>query len=223
MEDVELQNIWKAYDRKIEEARVLNLQSWALNLKCFETIQTQKAVSKLNKLATFKKFLVALGILYVLPLGLLVYAVGFKNLYFSVSISMITLITVIAIIVYIKHIFIIKQINYSESIADAQQKISRLQSSTISVARILFLQLPFHCTWMWSSNWIIYSSWKFWLILFPVFLSFTLLAIWLYRNISFKNADKKWFKLLFGTTEWTSLIKAKKFLTEIDSFKQELI
>ncbi|HEX9511485.1 MAG TPA: hypothetical protein VF939_13445 [Puia sp.] len=223
MEDQELKNIWAAYDKKLEEARVLNLQSWALNLKCFEELQTQKAKSKLASLANFKWIVVLLAISYVLFLAVLVYFVRWRNIYFTVSISMIALITVIAIIVYIKHIVIIRQITYSDNITDTQKKLSDLQSSTIDIVRISWLQLPFWSTWFWSTKWIFHTGMNFWLIAFPITLILTGLAIWLYRNISLKNMDRKWFKILFGSTEWTSIRKAMEFMKEIDAFKQDLV
>jgi hypothetical protein len=222
MTDAELKNIWKEYDRKLEEAKILNLQSWALNLRSFEMIQTEKAKSKLNALARFKARVVVLGIVYILFLGLLVFGTHFQNIYFSTSIGMILLINIIAIVIYIRHIVLIRQINYSDSITTAQKKISQLQVSTINIGRVLWAQLPFHTTWFWSSGMINYSTLKTWLIPIPITILFLLVAIWLWRNISLKNAEKKWFKILFGSTEWTSLIKAKDFLNEIEDFKREL-
>ena len=223
MEDIELKNIWQSYDRKIDEARVLNLQSWALNLSCFETIQTQKAKSKLDSLATFKIWAVALGILWVLFLGVLVYGNRFENLYFSISVSFIMLFSIIAVVVYIKHIIIIKQINYAENITDTQKKLAQLQVSTIKYTGILWLQMPFHTTWFWHSKWILFSSVKFWLIPFPITLLFTVLAIYLYRNINLENMHKKWVRtLMMAGPEYKSVIKAIDFINEIDAFKKDL-
>jgi len=167
MEDQELKEIWAAYDKKLEEAKVLNLQSWALNLQCFEELQTHKAKSKLSSLANFKLGVIVLGIVYVLLLALLVYGNHGKNIFFAVSMSMIALITTIAIAVYIKHIVIIRQINYSDSITDTQEKLSALQSSTIDIGRILWLQLPFWSTFFWSTEWMMKDI-KFWLVAFPI-------------------------------------------------------
>jgi hypothetical protein len=35
--------------------------------------------------------------------------------------------------------------------------------------------------------------------------------------------NKKWFKILFGSPEWTSVIKAMEFMKEIELFKQDLV
>ena len=193
MEDIELKNIWKTYDQKIEEAKILNLQSWAVNLKTFEYLQTHKAQSKVRSLAAFKMWAIVAGIVWLLFLDVLVYGNHFQNIYFTSSVIAILFFTIIAVAVYIKHLVLINQINYSESIVNTQQKLTELQGSTINVVRVLFLQTPFYTTFFWNTEWIT-TDIKFWLIAFPVTLLFTFIAIWLYRNISFKNANKKWCK-----------------------------
>jgi hypothetical protein len=204
---------WQANDDSLNKL-------WTLNLRCIEMVQTQKARAKLNNLAIFKIIVIILGLLYVLFLGALVYFTHLQNMYFTVSIGVIILVTVIAMVVYVNQIIIIRKINYSESVLDTQEKLAVLQSSTINIGRVLWLQTPFWSTFFWSSKWIIYSDVKFWLIPFPITLLLTFAAIWLYRNISLKNVNKKWFKILFGSMEWTSLTKASAFLGEIDAFKK---
>lgn len=223
MNDTQLKNLLESYNQKLEEAKVLNLQSWVLNLKCFETLQAQKAKSKLKSLITFKIVAVVLGILWVLFLGyLLYYSMEMSKIFFVISVSAIMLITSVAIFVYIHHIVLINKINNSESVLKTQERISRLQLSTINITRILFLQSPFYCTFWWSTQMITGSPFTFWLISFPIALLFALASFWLYRNISLKNTHKKWFKILFNSPEWTSLIKAKYFLDEIESFKKDI-
>ncbi|MES1249301.1 MAG: hypothetical protein ABUL46_01385, partial [Chitinophaga rupis] len=136
MEDQELKEIWAAYDKKLEEARILNLQSWALNLQVFEELQSHKVKSKLSSLANFKIGVIILGIVYVLLLAFLVVGNHGKNIFFTISIGMIAVITALSIGVYIKHIVIIKQINYSDSITGTQERLAALQFSTINIGRI---------------------------------------------------------------------------------------
>jgi hypothetical protein len=224
MEDVEFKKIWQAYDRKIEEARVLNLQSWALNLRCFETLQVEKARTKLNALARFKGRVAVLGVLWVLFLAMLVYGNWFSNPYFTISVGIILLFNIVAVVVYIRHITVIRQINYGESITATQEKLAILKLSTVNSTRILMLQMPFYTTWFWHSNWINYSSGSFWLIAFPITLLFTWLAIFLYRNISLKNMHKKWLKLLMmAGPEYKPLLEAQAFMGEIDAFKKDMV
>ncbi len=223
MEEQDFINIWKTYDKKIEEARVLNMQSWALNLQWFESMQTNKAKAKMSSLANFKAGAVILGILYIFFLSVLIYGNGLKNIYFTISLLLILLITIIVTGVYIKHIILIRQIRYTESLTNTQENLSRLQSSTINMVRIAWLQLPLYTTWFWNTDWIVRHSLNFWLVAFPVTLLFTMLAIWLYRNISLNNMNKRWFKILFNTPEWKSVRKSMEFIKEIELFKEEHI
>jgi hypothetical protein len=223
MNDTELKNLLESYNHKLEEARVLNLQSWVLNLQCFETLQSQKAKSKLRSLLTFKVVAVILGVLWVIFLGYLLYhSLQMSKIFFVISAGAVMLFTILAIIVYTWQIVLIGKINNSNNVLDTQEKIVRLQLSTLNVTRILFLPAPFYCTFWWNMQMMTDSPLSFWLISFPVALFFILATVWLYRNISFKNVNKRWFKILFDSPEWTSLLKAKNFLEEIESFKRNM-
>jgi len=213
MEDTLLKDLWKAQDKKLDQAMKLNVY-------LLESLQKQKAESKLNSLARFKGRAVFLGILWVLFLAVLVYGNQLKNMYFTVSVSLIILFTILAIIVYIKHIALIKELDYSKPITDTQKKISRLQASTFNT-RFLLLQTPFYTTWFWSTEMINGMGMKFWLISVPITLAFTVLAVWVYKNLTLENMHKKWVrKLVNSTPEHTSVFKAIDFLNEIEEFKK---
>src|SRR5580704_13525490 len=212
METNELIKAWRDSEKSLEKL-------WTLNLKCIEMVQTQKAKSKLNTLVIFKLVASLLGVVFVLFLGFLVYINHLRNLYFSISIAIILLFNLIAIYVYLRHAILIRKINLSETLVDTQEKIATLQSSTIVIYRIAWLQLPFWSTWFWNTHWIVYHSLNFCLIPFPITLIFILLALWLFKNISLENSQKKWFRLLLST-EWVSIIKAIDLIKEIESFKQ---
>lgn len=219
---MELQNIWKAYDQKLEEAKVLNLQSWVLNFKSFEALQTQKAKSKLNSLARFKTRAILAGILWVAILAFLIYhSLTFSKIFFVLSAGIIALVTLFAVIVYIQHVIWIRQIDNSETIIDVQKKVAQLQSSTLQIPRILFLQMPFYTTWWFTPQMVTSGDLKFWLISFPIALLFAFFSFWLYRNINYKNVQKKWFKILFNSPEWTSVTKAIQFVKEIEDYKND--
>ncbi|MBS1946646.1 MAG: hypothetical protein JST47_02665 [Bacteroidetes bacterium] len=222
MEDIELKNIWKEYDRKINEAKLLNMQSWALAFRTFEYMQAAKAKSKLNALRGLKKWMVFAGILWIaFLLFLILNSLSFSNVFFLSSLSAIVVFNVIAVAAYVRHVVLINEIDNSESLIEAQQKMAKLQSSTLQIARILFLQAPFYTTFFWSQKMIAGNWAAFLLVSLPVTLFFILLSVWLYQNIKLTNADKKWFKILFSSREWTSVIKAIQFMNEIEAFKKE--
>jgi hypothetical protein len=211
MEDITLKNLWKAQDEKLD-------RTMKINLFMLESIQKQKAASKLNGLARLKLVAVILGILWSLFLSVLIYGNQLQNIYFTVSVGMITLITVAAIAIYIKHIGLIKDIDYSQSITDTQKKLARLQASTFN-NRFILLQTPFYTTWFWSTEMIQASATKFCLIAMPITLLFTLLTIWLYKNLTPLKMHKKWVSyLLRNDPEQKPVIQAQKFLSEIEEF-----
>jgi hypothetical protein len=225
MDDNELKNIWKDYDRRLEEARVLNLQSWALNLQCFEALQRRKMQSKLGRLALFKIMVIVLGLPWTALLSyLFMHSLSWPRLFFSIPVSAgaLFIFNLYAIAAYIQQLVLIRRINNSESIVDTQLRLAGLQSATLRVLRILFLQMPFYTTFLYSAAWIKgWSAW-FWLSSVPVTGLFVLLALWLYRNIRYENAGRKWFRFLFNGPEWNYVVQSVTFIKEIEEFKQNI-
>ncbi|MEP7163127.1 MAG: hypothetical protein ABI741_00460 [Ferruginibacter sp.] len=221
MADQTLKDMWKEYGTKIEESRVLNIQSWALNLKCFEAIQSQKARSKLRMLTVSKIAGLFVGALWVAFLGMLAYFNGFKNPFFTISVGVLFLFNFVAIINYVRHLVMIGRINYSENITDTQKRLASLQSAMISNNRFLLLQFPFYSTWFISWHWIINDPLSFWLIQFPVVILLTVLGMWLYISYSKKNLHKPWVRALMNGAGFRSVTKALDFVNEIEEYKKD--
>jgi hypothetical protein len=212
MDEITLKNLWKAQDEKLD-------RTMKLNLFILESMQKQKAASKLNGLARLKLFAVILGVLWVLFLGVLIYGNQLQNIYFTVSVGMIMLINIAAIAIYIKHIVLIKELDYSQSITNTQKKLARLQASTFS-SRFILLQTPFYTTFFWSTEMIQASVIKFCLIAVPITLLFTISTIWLFKNLTPLKMQKKWVSwLVKNDPEHIPVIQAQKFLNEIEEFK----
>ena len=223
MEDLELQKIWQQFDQELSFSKTLNLQSWSLHLHCIEMVQNHKAESKLSSLVRFKIWAVVLGIVWIFFLGLLVYGNQFKNPYFGISVSVILLFNLYAVIAYIRQIVLIKRIDYNGPITAIQEKLARLKTSTLTSTRILWLQMPFYTTWQWHSSWIHFNDPIFWLITLPATICFTILAIYLYKNITAENLHKKWVRtLMMAGPEYKSIAEAGAFLKEIEAFKKEM-
>lgn len=224
MEDIELQNIWKAYDQKLEQSRVLNMQSWALNLQSFTMMQSFKAENRLQRLSRYKIRVLVFGFFWVLFLGFLVSVVPFHiNPYFSISGLAVLAINITCMGGYIYHIVLINQVTYEGNIMDTQQKLASLQTSTLSVIRIGWLQAPFYTTWFWHPSWVDLTDPYFLLIPVPITLLFAWLAVYLYRNTTPENLHKKWIRILVGNSpEYTAVIKARHFIDEIKAFRQNL-
>ena len=220
MEDRSFEDMLQSFKEKDNDTWLMNVMQ--LNMDCIITVQTQKAKSKLTSVAIIKVLGILLGLLWVWLLGSLgfaAYIVG--NVFFAVSAGILMLISIIAIIVYIKHLVLIAQIKESDTITYTQRKLAELQTSTLKITRILFLQMPFYSTWFITPT-LLANAGTAWLVIQVVITaSLTFLSIWLYRNISFKNVNKKWFRILFGNSEWTGVTQAISFMKEIDEFKND--
>lgn len=217
--ETNIEQLLTDYKNKQEATWVMAVMN--LNMDLFEQLQTQKAKSTLKRMTAGKIITIILGIIWVIFLALCVYAGLYaRNPYFVISIGAILLINIITVIMYIQQVVLIRRINYSSSITVAQQKLSKLQLSTLTMTRILFLQMPFWTTFFWHPGWISFSDWHFWLISFPVSLVFTAASVWMFRNIRIGNKDKKWFGYLFHGQAWKPIIEAQAFLNDIEEFKK---
>ncbi|PSL22441.1 hypothetical protein [Chitinophaga ginsengisoli] len=218
MDDITLKEMWAGYDKKLEK-------SLALNYRLITEIQTQKARTALRPLKAIKIIAVVLGILWSLLLSVLVClalsAMTYYRHFFVISALAVIIITVAAIIVYIKQIVLIQQIDNSMHVMETQRKLASLQSSTINITRILFLSAPFYTTFYINKSMFEHGTIGLWVLQLTVTTVFTIMSIWIYRNTRMENADKRWFKFIFGSSEWTSVTKAMNFLKEIDAYEKE--
>ncbi|WP_225037405.1 hypothetical protein [Winogradskyella sp. SM1960] len=219
MENIELINIWKTQNAKIEQTLAIN----KLLLK--ETI-AQKAESSLQGLVKLKTAGIVAFVFYLLILGYaLFYAISnysSASNYFIVSVSAIALINIKGFADYIKHLAWTKNINYDGSIMEIQKQLSRLQLSIIDHAKIMCLQFPFFTTFYLSDNWFPQNVGSPYII-FQIILtgSFIYFSFWLYKNHKPENLNKKWFRNLIVGSGGKSVEKAIEFYREMEEFEKE--
>ncbi|PUZ22472.1 hypothetical protein GA0116948_10968 [Chitinophaga costaii] len=214
MEADELKKIWQVYDQRLEQALHLNL----LNLR---EIQTLKAKSALHKMLWVKWLGIILGIGWVWCLPIFINAALYvHNYFFAFSAGFHLLVTVIAIVVYLQHVIRIYKVNNANTVLEVQEQLAKLQTSTLQIARLLFLQLPVFTTFYLHTE-MFHNGSYWWIAQVLVTGLFTWAGIWLYRNIAIKNVHKRWFLTLFNSPEWTQLTKAMLLLDEIAVYKKE--
>lgn len=214
MQDIELQQLWKSYDQKLQEQLVFNRQNTL-------DITKMKVKSELASMLPIKIFTVLAGILWVLFLdALVINLLPSGNLFFLISAGFISLVNKLAVGIYIYQLILISAVNVNVPVMNAQKKIAGLVSSTIWVTRILMLQMPFWTTFFLSSSWIGSANPLFWVIQIMITLAFAGASVWLFINIRYENRDKRWFKFLFGNYEWTPIMKAQEMLVQIKDYEE---
>lgn len=211
----ELEDIWQAYDAKLEE-------SLQLNIRVIEKIEGQKVHRSFNALVRFKIYAVVFGFFWNAFLFFLLYHT-WRETFFAVSVILLILVNFYAMVQYIRQVAIIREINFSDSIADTQKKLTRLQISAIQTFRVIFLQLPLWTIFYIKVDMIKHAGGLYWLIQSVITLLAIWLSIWMYRNVSVKNAGSRLVKAMIYGDGGKSIARAMKFIKEIEEFKKETL
>ncbi|NBG67064.1 hypothetical protein [Acidiluteibacter ferrifornacis] len=219
MENIELINIWKEQNSKIEKTLRIN----QILLK--ETINT-KAQNSLKSLIRLKTSGIIAFVFYLFLLGYaLTYSITNYSAslnYFIGSVSIIALINVKGFADYIKHLTWTNTINYDGSVLEIQQQLSKLQLSIINHSKIMCLQFPFFTTFYLSDNWFPNEVGTGYLIFQSILtLSFLYLSYWLYKQHTIENLNKAWFRNMLAGSGGKSVMKAIQFYNEMEEFKKE--
>jgi glucan phosphoethanolaminetransferase (alkaline phosphatase superfamily) len=208
----EFQQIWKAYDVKLE-------RSLQLNLRLLSEVQSQKAKSVLRSFVAARVITIVIGAIYMM---LLCFAFWFirSQPVMAVSFGVFIGCTALAIGESIQELGVIHGISYGDNVVDTQQKLAGIQSSIIRMLRISWIQLPFWSTFFVSNELLRRGGREFLMIEIPIVLFFTILAVFLYKNITVENANKKrWVRGLIKGTGIKSVTRAMDFMKEIEDFK----
>jgi hypothetical protein len=214
MSSDEFQELWKAHDRKLE-------RSLQLNLRLLTDLQKQKARSALRSPLASGVVGIVVGVLWELLMAFLLYCVRTQPV-MAVSFGAFFIFTAIGIGGYIRDISVIHTVSYTDDVLYAQERLARLRSAMIRTQRVMWLQLPFWSTFFVSNAMIRDGLRPFLLIQVPVFLFFAAVALFLYRNITVENAQrKKWVAAFIRGSGAGSVARAIGLLKEIEEFRRE--
>ena len=219
MDQSEIINLWKAYDRKLEASLMLN-KSNAIE------ITRLKTKSLLSSMTPLKIFTIIVGMLWVgiggtIVVNLFVHAYTSVSPFFLYSAAFQLLLTAIGIGIYLYQLVLIHQMDITDTLIKTQKRLTQLKSSTLWVARILLLQLPAWTTFYWSMDLIKSGHLPYIFLNSVVTLLAIAVSLWLFINIRYENREKKWFRLIFEGKEWTPVIKAIELHKEIEAFERE--
>src|SRR3569833_186987 len=213
MEELDIKQLWHAYDLKLE-------QSLQLNKQIMRELQTQKAE---DNIGAFKRNQIAglvLGILWIAVLVFFTFHAGGYP-YFAGSIGLIAVFNIFAVAAYVRHLALLDSISITDSVTDAQQKLAAIQMSLSYVGRIMILQAPFWCTFWYNQDLVNHAGTQFWVINLSVVASFLVLSVYLFQKLSYKNIHMKWVKAFNESFGGKKLIIAMEFLKDIEAYKSE--
>lgn len=207
-------NLWKQYDEKLEK-------TISINHRLITELQQQKAKNALRPARNYKVIAILVGIVYAALIAYFLYHLHpIASIFINISIAIHLIVTLVAVAMYVHQIVLINQIDCTENIVDMQYKMAKLKSSTLKVIGVCFLQFPVFATWNINLELITDRPLAFWFIQVPILVLFTYIGVWFYKNINIQNIEKRWFRMMFWGSEWQSILKAGKFLKEIEDFEK---
>ncbi len=214
MNDTDLKYLWQTGNEQI----TLSQKSDKTSLDKL----TKRNVSHfLSSMKPIKIFTLLVGLLWVLGIGyvlikLTIIAYDQVSPYFLYSAFFQVMLTAMAVIIYIIQLSTLYSIDFNKPVVILQKTLINLKASTLNVTKILILQLPFWTTFYWNESMFKNGTLPLFILQGAVTISFTCLAIWLFFNLKYENADKWWFKLLLQGKEWEPLITSIGILNDME-------
>jgi len=212
MEELAIKQLWHEYDIKLEK-------SLQLNYKIIREMQTQKAENNITSFRRNQVFGVIGGIIWILILVFLVVNT-LHNIYFVISVGLIAVFNIFAVAAYIRHLAMLDQVNITDSVTSAQQKLAAIQNSLNNVGRILVLQTPLYCTFWYNQQLVDHGGAMFWLINLTIVAFFVAISVYLFKTLTYKNIHRKWVRKFIESFGGKKLIKAMEFLNEIEEYQK---
>lgn len=220
MNDQTLQAMWKESGERLSESRLLNMQSWVLNIQVFTSLRQQKARRQIRKLLLPKLAAALLGLLYI---WLVAELMGYFRSYWPALVagSGILVLTGWLVADYLIQVFRILRLDFDAPVLRIQKELLSLQSSIIRSLRISFLQAPFYSfafagPLLWKQGGLL-----FWGIQALVTGGFLLLAIYVFLNLKLENSERPWVKRIIADAGGKSLSGALELLEEIREFEKD--
>lgn len=215
MEEMEIINVWKSYNRKLEESLQLNRQNTI-------DITKMKVDTLIGSMKPIKIFTLLVGIVWVCFVDMLIINLFTEeSVFFLISAIIQVVLTKLAIGIYLYQLILIHQVDITRPIVETQDKLAKLKNTTLLVTKLLLLQLPVWATFYWTQS--TFENGNAGLIALQIFFALLLLipAVWLFFNIRYENRNKGWFKLMFEGKEWTPVMKSMELLSQIEDYKTE--
>ncbi len=214
MENIELQNIWKSYDRKLESMLAIN-KDIAVNLS------RQKLNKQIGRLYRPKWTAIIIGVPYTLLLIAATTIAFIAKAYFvAIGFGAISLIMMTLLVHYLYQLYLINRIRNDEEVLSTQNQLSKLRISSFKSLNLAVFQLPF-----WSICWVSINALKESPFLYGginllIFLILSYLAYWLYQKLSYKNKKSKIRDFFLSGSEWEPILKSAEILEQIKDYEK---
>ena len=214
MENIDLANIWKSYDQRIEDMLVLNKEIAII-------LSKQKLDKQISRLYRPKWTAVLIGIPYTVILIAITLIASIANAYFvAIGFGAISLIMSILLGNYFYQLYLISDIRRSDEVLTTQQQLSKLRISSSNCIYFAVFQLPF-----WSICWISMEAFKESPFVYGganllVFLILAYISYWLYKKLNYSHKESKIRDFFLSGNEWLPILKSTEILEQIKEYEK---
>ena len=218
MELDELKQTWTEHTRKLDRLLSLNLQG-------LKTAQLDKTRSALGRFKAFRLFEIVIGILILIPLGsyiasrISVPTLAIPSLIVAASV-------LVPVVANIRQLILLGRISYADPITTIQRKLEEIKLHFLRSFRLPVLMLPLYMAYVvvglnlvfgmdvlaQSSAAYLWANLAFSLIL-------VVPAVWILRNLSFKNVDNPVIRALVHGSGGKQMVAALAFLKTLQEFE----
>jgi hypothetical protein len=215
MIDIEnLQNTWSKHEEKLQK-------SINLNLELLKRVNVKSARSKMTSLIWINALTL---VFYQVVMWYFVYYSVIRWPIVQFVIAGLLLAVWSGIISYgaIRQLKLILEIDYASPVTIVQKQLQKVKIAIVHFLRMALMILPFHMVFIIVINDILFNvdiinlADPVWMILQTLILIIP--TIWIYRNLSPKNANKKWVNWLLRGNG-SQINEAENYIKEIEEFE----
>lgn len=220
MELDELKQTWNEHARKLDRVLSLNLQG-------LKTAQLDKTRSALGRFKAFRLFEMLVGILVLIPLGsyiadrISVPTLAIPALIFAASV-------LVPVIGNIRQLILLGRISYADPVTTIQRKLEEIKLHYLRSFRLPVLMLPLYMVYvvvglnlLFGWDILVHGDAAYLWANLVVSLILIAPAVWIFRNLSFKNIGNPVIRALVHGSGGKQMIAALEFLKALQAFEDE--
>jgi hypothetical protein len=220
MELDELKQTWTEHARKLD--RLLSL-----NVRGIKTAQLDKTRSALGRFKAFRLFEIIIGILILIPLSSYI-ADRISVPTLAIPAFIVAVSFLVPVIANIRQLILLERISYADPVTTIQRKLEELKLHYLRSFRLPVLMLPLYMAYVavtfdlfFGIDVLANAKTGFLWANLAVSLIFVLLAVWVLRNLSFKNTDNPVIRAFVHGNGGTQMVAALEFLKALQEFEKE--
>lgn len=220
MELDELKQTWNEHARKLDRILSLNLQG-------LKTAQLDKTKSALGRFKAFRLFEMLVGILILIPLGSYI-ADRISVLTLAIPALILAASILVPVIANIRQLILLGQISYADPVTIIQRELEEVKLHYLRSFRLPVLMLPLYMVYvvvgfnlLFGVDVLAHPDASFLWANLAVSLVFIAPAVWILRNLSFKNTDNLVIRALVHGNGGRQMVAALEFLKALQEFEDE--